>query len=214
MTPADPSGTGPTPERPKRDEVRRSSNRNVVLFCLASFGLMAALTAAAVPLYRIFCQTTGYNGTPVRAEKAPDGTVDRVITIRFDANVTPGMPWTFEPVQRTLNVKVGESTLAFYRAHNQSDKPVTGAASFNVAPDVAGSYFSKIQCFCFTEQTLAAGESVEMPVSFFVDPAIMKDRDADAVRDITLSYTFYPVAAKTGAKAEAKPEPEAPRQGG
>jgi len=211
MMMADPHGTGAAPDAHKHDQVRRASNRSVVLLCIASFGFMAGLTAAAVPLYRMFCQSTGYNGTPVRAEKAPDAVVDRVITIRFDANVTPGMAWTFEPVQRTIDVKVGESTLAFYRAHNTSDKAITGAASFNVAPDVAGSYFSKIQCFCFTEQTLAAGESVEMPVSFFVDPSIMKDRDADSVRDITLSYTFYPVAETNGAKAEAKPE--TPRRG-
>jgi len=173
---------------------------------------MAGLTYAAVPLYRIFCQKTGYNGTPTRAAKAPDKTVDRVITVRFDANVTPGMPWTFEPVQRTMDVKVGETALAFYRAHNLSDKPVTGSATFNVAPDAAGGYFSKIQCFCFTEQTLKPGESVEMPVSFFVDPSIMQDRDAETVHDIYLSYTFYPTVAKSGAKAEVKSE--ATRQGG
>jgi cytochrome c oxidase assembly protein subunit 11 len=206
------NGETPRGTLPKRDEVRRWSNRNVVLACLAGLAAMGAMSYAAVPLYRIFCQTTGYGGTPTRAEKLPDHIVDRIITVRFDANVVPGMPWEFAPEQRTVDVKVGESTLAFFRAHNTSDQAVTGQASFNVTPDVAGAYFSKIQCFCFTEQTLDAGQSVDMPVSFFIDPSIMKDRDADQVRDITLSYTFYPIAGKSGAKAEIQPEVR--RQGG
>jgi cytochrome c oxidase assembly protein subunit 11 len=153
---------------------------------------MGALSYAAVPLYQMFCQVTGYGGTTQRAEKAPDQVFDRKITIRFDANVTPGMDWDFAPEQQTVDVKVGESTLAFYKASNTADRAITGTASFNVSPDVAGRYFSKIECFCFKEQTLQAGESVDMPVSFFVDPSIMKDRDAEAVKEITLSYTFYP----------------------
>jgi cytochrome c oxidase assembly protein subunit 11 len=153
---------------------------------------MGALSYAAVPLYRMFCQATGFGGTTQRAEKAPGEIFDRKITIRFDANVTPGMDWVFAPEQQTVNVNVGESTLAFYKASNSADHAITGTASFNVSPDVAGRYFSKIECFCFKEQTLKAGETVDMPVSFFVDPSIMKDPDADAVREITLSYTFYP----------------------
>lgn len=198
--------------QPKRDPVRRGSNRGVVLFCLTALVTMGAATWAAVPLYRLFCQVTGFGGTPMRADRAPDRIVDRTITVRFDANVVPGMPWSFEPVQRTLEVKLGENALAFYKAHNTSNETVKGSASFNVSPDNAGAYFSKIECFCFTEQTLAAGESVDMPVSFFVDPKMLDDRDARVIKEITLSYTFYPVEDSGGAKAEVKPT-EA-RQGG
>ncbi|WP_295556413.1 cytochrome c oxidase assembly protein [uncultured Hyphomicrobium sp.] len=198
--------------QPKRDPVRRGSNRGVVLFCLTALVTMGAATWAAVPLYRLFCQVTGFGGTPMRADRAPDRIVDRTITVRFDANVVPGMPWSFEPVQRTLEVKLGENALAFYKAHNTSNETVKGSASFNVSPDNAGAYFSKIECFCFTEQTLAAGESVDMPVSFFVDPKMLDDRDARVIKEITLSYTFYPVEDSGSAKAEVKPT-EA-RQGG
>jgi cytochrome c oxidase assembly protein subunit 11 len=170
---------------------------------------MGALSFAAVPLYRMFCQVTGFGGTTQRAEKAPDVVLDRMVTIRFDANVVPGMAWSFEPEQRTMRVKVGENVLAFYKASNTSEGAITGTASFNVSPDIAGSYFSKIECFCFKEQTLAAGETVEMPVSFFVDPKIAGDRDADAVQEITLSYTFYPVS-----KSAARSEPGKDREGG
>lgn len=171
---------------------------------------MGAATWASVPLYRIFCQVTGYGGTPMRAEKAPDKASDRTILIRFDANVTPGMPWEFEPAQRTLEVKIGENALAFYRAHNTSDQVIKGSASYNVSPDAAGAFFGKIECFCFTEQTLQPGESVDMPLSFFVDPSILEDREAVHIKEITLSYTFYPVG-KDGARADAK---ASPRTGG
>jgi cytochrome c oxidase assembly protein subunit 11 len=179
----------------------QKSNRTVVLWCLTALVAMGAATWAAVPLYRIFCQVTGYGGTPLRAEKAPDTISDRTIVVRFDANVAPGMPWTFEPAQRTMEIKLGENALAFYKAHNTSQETVKGTASFNVSPDGAGAFFAKIECFCFTEQTLAPGESVDMPVSFFVDPSLAQDRDAHVIKEITLSYTFYPVAG--GAKAEA-----------
>lgn len=202
--------------KPKPDPVRRGSNRGVVLVCLTALLTMGAMTWAAVPLYRLFCQVTGFGGTPMRADKAPDAVVDRTITVRFDANVMPGMPWTFQPVQRTLELKLGENALAFYKAHNTSQETVKGTASFNVSPDNAGAFFSKIECFCFTEQTLAPGESVDMPVSFFVDPSILEDRDARGIKEITLSYTFYPVTGG-GAKAEAPSagtRPEEARQGG
>jgi cytochrome c oxidase assembly protein subunit 11 len=164
------------------------------LVALALAGLVAGmvgLSFAAVPLYRIFCQTTGYGGATQRAEAAPGEVLDRTITIRFDANVDRDLPWTFEPVQRVIDVKIGESTLAFFRAHNNTDKPVTGTAGFNVAPDSVGRYFTKIQCFCFTRQTLAAGQSVDMPVTFFVDPKIVDDDTTKNISEITLSYTFY-----------------------
>lgn len=201
-------GSAPTAER--RDPVRRGTDRGVVLACVTALLAMGAMTWAAVPLYRLFCQVTGYGGTPQRAEKAPDTVLDRTITVRFDATVAPGLNWRFEPVQRTLDLKIGESVLAFYRAHNASDVPVKGTATFNVSPDAAGAYFAKVECFCFKEQTLAAGQSVDMPVSFFIDPSIMDDRDASRIREITLSYTFYPLA---GGGADAAAKPEAPRQG-
>jgi cytochrome c oxidase assembly protein subunit 11 len=166
-----------------------------VFACAVAVVAMGGLSYAAVPLYRLYCQATGFGGATQRAEKLSEVVLDRVITVRFDANVGPGLPWRFEPVQQTVDVKVGENVLAFFRATNLSDQPIKGMATFNVAPDVAGLYFSKIECFCFKEQRLDSGETVEMPVSFFVDPSIMKDRDADVVRDITLSYTFYPVNA-------------------
>lgn len=190
----------------------QNRNRNVVLVCVGALLFMGAATWAAVPLYRMFCQVTGFGGTPMRAEQAPKTISDRTIAVRFDANVTPGMPWTFEPVQRTVEVKIGENALVFYRAQNNSNVPVKGTASFNVSPDNAGAFFAKIECFCFQEQTLAPGESIDMPVSFFVDPAILQDRDAHVIREITLSYTFYPVTDSDGAKAEVKGT--AGRQGG
>jgi cytochrome c oxidase assembly protein subunit 11 len=194
----------------------QTSNRTVVLSCVAALLTMGAATWAAVPLYRMFCQVTGYGGTPMRADQAPTNVSDRTIVVRFDANVAPGMPWNFQPVQRTLELKIGENALAFYKAHNTSNETVKGTASFNVSPDNAGAFFAKIECFCFTEQTLAPGESVDMPVSFFVDPSILEDRDARVIKEITLSYTFYPVTG-SGAKAEApKAEPvsEEVRKGG
>jgi len=164
------------------------------LVALSLAGLVAGmvgLSFAAVPLYRIFCQTTGYGGVPQQAEAAPGTVLDRTITVRFDANVDRKLPWTFEPVQRLMDVKIGESNLAFFRATNNTDEPVTGSAGFNVAPGIAGRYFTKIECFCFTKQRLAAGESIEMPVTFFVDPKIVDDESAKNISEITLSYTFY-----------------------
>jgi cytochrome c oxidase assembly protein subunit 11 len=133
--------------------------------------------------------------------------LDRTVTIRFDANVGPGLAWTFQPVERTVDIKLGATTLAVYRATNNSDRTISGVATFNVTPEVAGSYFYKIECFCFQEQQLEPGQSADMPVSFFVDPAIVKDKDAGQVSEITLSYTFYPVdeprAANAGTPAAA-----------
>ena len=162
--------------------------------CVVVFVGMVGLSYAAVPLYNIFCRVTGYGGTTQVAEMAPDQVLDRVMEVRFDANVARNMPWTFQPVQTTMNVRVGESAIAYYKATNMADHPVTGTASFNVSPDKAGSYFSKIECFCFTEQVLAPGESIKMPVTFFVDPDLAEDENLDKVQTITLSYTFFEVA--------------------
>lgn len=164
------------------------------VLALALAGLVAGmvgLSFAAVPLYRIFCQATGYNGTPQRADKGADHVLDRTITVRFDGNVDPGLPWSFAPVQHTMEVKIGETALAFFKATNNADTPVTGNAIFNVSPEQAGLYFTKIECFCFTQQTLKAGASVEMPVTFFVDPKIVDDENTKNIGEITLSYTFY-----------------------
>jgi cytochrome c oxidase assembly protein subunit 11 len=171
-------------------------------------GLMAAgialgmigLAYASVPLYRVFCQVTGFGGTTGVAEAAalPDARTlralgGRTIKIRFDSNTSPGMPWQFKPRDTEQKIAIGEKRLAFFEATSMSAVATTGRAIFNVSPDTAGKYFRKIECFCFTEQTLAAGETVQMPVTFFVDPAILDDPDAKKIDEITLSYTFFPV---------------------
>lgn len=163
--------------------------------------VMGALSWAAVPFYNWFCQVTGYGGTTQVAEEPSDQVIDEAVRVRFDANVDRnlGDDWTFRPMQAKMELKIGENGLAFYEAINNSDQPITGTASFNVAPDVAGYYFIKVECFCFTEQTLQPGERVEMPVSFYVDPELVTDRDAKWVRDITLSYTFHRTEPKQAA---------------
>ena len=180
--------------------------RNIAVFasCTAVVIGMVGMSYAAVPLYYMLCRATGLGGTPSRADAAPGIVGERVITVRFDTNVDAALPWSFSPEQRAVQVKIGEDRLVYFRAVNRSDKPIVGHAAFNVAPDNAARYFNKIQCFCFTEQRLEAGESVDMPVSFFVSPAILKDRGNDSVTEITLSYTFYPATnQKTDAKTAA-----------
>lgn len=169
-----------------------AKNRRVALISAAVVVGMVGLAYASVPLYRLFCQVTGFGGTTQRAEAAPAQTVDRTMTILFDANTAGSLPWTFEPMQRALQVKVGAENFAYYRATNNSDHAITGSAVFNVTPDTSGAYFNKIECFCFTQQTLKPGQTVEMPVSFFIDPAIVEDHGLDKIDTITLSYTFYP----------------------
>lgn len=161
---------------------------------------MLGLGFASVPLYRLFCDVTGLGGTTMRGTAAPGKVAGRPMTIRFDANHSSALPWSFKPEQTTMDVSIGEREQAVYLAANVGDKPVTGTATFNVTPVQAGKYFTKIECFCFQQQTLKPGESVRMPVIFYVDPAILKDADARDVEEITLSYTFYPVAdpAKAG----------------
>lgn len=165
-----------------------------VAFALAGLAaFMLGLSFAAVPLYQLFCQVTGYGGTTQRAENLPAQVLEQRMSIRFDANTAQGIAWRFKPKTKPMNIRIGEQGLAFYQARNLSSEPVTGTATFNVTPEGAGSYFSKIECFCFTEQVLAPGETVDMPVTFFVDPEIMNDPDARNIREITLSYTFFPV---------------------
>jgi cytochrome c oxidase assembly protein subunit 11 len=160
---------------------------------------MVALAFASVPLYRLFCQVTGLGGTTMRTDGAAPGAVGRMISVRFDANTARALPWRFEPVETHRRVAIGARNIANYTARNLSDRPVTGTATFNVTPSQAGQYFTKIQCFCFTEQRLEPGQEVQMPVVFFVDPAILDDPVARDIDEITLSYTFYPVdRAETG----------------
>jgi cytochrome c oxidase assembly protein subunit 11 len=153
---------------------------------------MLGLTAAAVPLYRLFCQVTGYGGTTQRAEQAPGQAGERTIEVRFNADTAHNLPWSFAPAARAVEVRIGEQTLAFYRAQNHGNDPIAGTATFNVTPAKAGVYFSKIDCFCFTEQVLEPGQTADLPVSFFVDPAILDDPATRDLRSITLSYTFFP----------------------
>ena len=169
------------------------NDNNRTALITASVALAAlGMAFASVPLYRAFCQLTGFDGTPLRAEKAP-GAVAGQIGVRFDANVDPKLPWKFEPLQNQVRVHPGARTTIYYTATNLSARAITGQAVYNVTPDTVGQYFNKIQCFCFNEQTLQPGQQVDMPVIFFVDPAMLKDEDAKDVHEITLSYTFYPV---------------------
>ena len=173
---------------------------------VAVAGGMVGLAFASVPLYRLFCQVTGYGGTPRVAVGADAGAaLDREITVRFDATVNSALPWRFRPVQREMRVRLGEPALAFFAAANVSDAPVVGTATFNVTPAKAARFFVKTQCFCFTEQRLAAGEEASMPVSFFVDPEILADANARDVDTITLSYTFF----RADADGDAIPAPDA-----
>lgn len=170
-------------------KVRGKYTTLVALVCVLAG--MTTLTSYSVELYQLFCRVTGYGGTTQIATGAADRVVDRKMTIRFNADVNSKLPWRFEPVQDSMIVKVGEQALAFYQARSSARKPVVGTATFNVTPAKAGQYFNKIDCFCFTEQTLDPGQVVDMPVQFFVDPAIVEDRGLDDVTTITLSYTFF-----------------------
>lgn len=166
---------------------------------------MGALAWASVPLYDWFCRVTGYGGATGYADAGSDVVLDQTITIRFDANIERDMPWQFRPEVREMEIRIGETGLAFYEAYNPTDVPVAGSAAYNVAPFIAGGYFSKIDCFCFEEQVLQPGERVLMPVTFFVDPAIVEDRDAKHLGHITLSYTFYQIDLPEETAAVALP---------
>jgi cytochrome c oxidase assembly protein subunit 11 len=166
-------------------------NGRVALSLVGIVAVMGAMSFAAVPLYDWFCRVTGYGGTTGTAE-APSGVIlDRTIRVTFDASVSAGMPWRFRPVERHVDLRIGETGLAFYEAHNPTAEPVAGTASYNVVPFSAGSHFIKIACFCFQKQVLGPGETVRMPVTFYVDPAIVEDPEARYVTEITLSYTFH-----------------------
>ena len=167
------------------------SNKRVVLSLVALVAFMGVMAASAVPFYNWFCSVTGYGGTTAVASGEVGEILDQTISVRFDASKERDMPWTFKPVQREMEIRIGEVGLAFYEAHNPTDRVVAGTASYNVTPHTAGEFFTKIDCFCFTEQILQPGETVQMPVTFYVDPEIVNDRDGKFVKSITLSYTFY-----------------------
>lgn len=172
----------------------RSTQRGVRLTAASMVivvSAMVGLVSVAEPLYKLFCQVTGYGGTPRIAEKGASGGVGETMTVRFDSNVNRELAWKFRPEVSQVNVQIGEENLAFYQAKNVSNVPLVGTATFNVMPERAAMYFNKVQCFCFTEQVLQPGESVEMPVSFFIDPEILKDQYARDVKTVTLSYTFF-----------------------
>jgi cytochrome c oxidase assembly protein subunit 11 len=169
----------------------RRRNQVVAGIVVAVFVGMVGAAYAAVPMYRAFCQLTGFDGTVRKADAAPDQVLDKTLTIRFDANVN-GLPWTFGADQVSQEAKIGETKLATFRVTNNADHPITGRAVFNVVPEQAGAYFQKLQCFCFSDQTIGAHQSVDMPVLYFVDPKYATDFETKGKKEITLSYTFYP----------------------
>jgi len=184
-------------------------NRRVGVICALGFAAMVGAAYASVPLYKAFCQVTGYDGTVRKADVAPTQVLGKTLNIRFDANVRD-LPWDFAALQTTQTVKIGETKVAVFRVTNHSDKAITGRAVFNVTPEQAGAYFEKLSCFCFTDQTIQAGQTVEMPVLYFVDPKYADDPDTKGKGEVTLSYTFYPAvdakpAATTAKASAAKP---------
>jgi cytochrome c oxidase assembly protein subunit 11 len=178
------------PDHPTRQRARDIA---VAAACGVFVAMMVGMAYAAVPFYNWFCRTTGFGGTTQVATAAPAGLLDRKLTVRFDANIGAGLPWRFEPEVNSIDVRIGEVATVYFTIVNQSARETLGQAAYNVAPTTVGGYFSKINCFCFTEQRLAAGEKREMAVVFFVDPALAKDTDQDDLNTITLSYTFYPL---------------------
>jgi len=175
-------------------------NRKVALISAGVFFGMVGAAYASIPLYRAFCQATGFDGTVSRAKVAPKATVDNTVTVRFDAN-TRDLPWDFSAEQTAQEVKLGETKLAFFKVVNTSDKPVTARATFNVVPEQAGPYFKKLQCFCFSDQTIGPKQTVEMPVLYFIDPKYAEDFETRTKPEVTLSYTFFPAT-----DAPAKPK--------
>jgi cytochrome c oxidase assembly protein subunit 11 len=186
----------------------RNGNRLIGIGLAAVVAGMVGLSFAAIPLYRLFCSVTGYGGTPQIGQAAAPGAVARTVTVRFNADTNPGLPWNFAPEQAAVTVKLGEEQVAFYTARNLAAEPVTGVALYNVTPEKIGRYFHKTACFCFTQQTLAPGQQMQFPLSFWVDPAMASDPNTADVRTITLSYTFFRSlddAARSGALAKAGP---------
>lgn len=199
----------PSDTKPKRD--RR--NGALALICLAIFSGMVGAAYASVPLYKAFCQLTGYGGAVRRATAAPNTVIDRTLRIRFDTNVRD-LPWTFVAEQTSQSVKIGETGLAYFKVTNSGPKAVTGHAVYNVLPSTAGAYFQKLECFCFSDQTIPAGKTVEFPVVYFVDPKYATDINTKNTGEVTLSYTFYPaVPGKPGLATAASALGGTPRAG-
>ncbi|MCO5063223.1 MAG: cytochrome c oxidase assembly protein [Rhizobiaceae bacterium] len=194
----------------------QTSRRNglTALVCGGVFVGMVGLAFASVPLYRMFCQVTGYGGTTQRVEQYSDRVLDREITVRFDANKMGGLPWNFGPEQRSMTMRIGETVQAQFKAENWSSHPTSGRATFNVTPELAGAYFNKVECFCFTDTTLKPGEAIDMPVVFYVDPAIVDVPELKDIRTITLSYTFFPIDAEPLAAAPAVEDETTTKLGG
>jgi cytochrome c oxidase assembly protein subunit 11 len=177
----------------------RKGNRFIALICAGAVALMVGGAYAAVPFYRAFCQATGFNGTVRRAEAPPGQVLNRKVTVTFDANVR-GLPWDFAPEQTSQTVNIGAPSIVYFKVTNHGATPMTGRAAYNVVPEVAGAYFLKTRCFCFSDQTIPAGKTVEFPVVYFVEPKFASDPDTRTFQDITLSYTFFPApdAKKAG----------------
>jgi len=198
----------PQPPELKDGRARPRLGRDAVVagICGAVVALMVGASYAAVPFYNWFCRATGFNGTTQVATSQPAGApLERTITVRFDSNVAPGLPWKFEPERNEIDVKIGQVVTVYYSVTNQSARTTSAQAAYNVTPLTVGAYFQKINCFCFTEQTMGPGEKREMAVVFYVDPALVKDADNDSLNTITLSYTFYPVR-------DPEPRPVAARE--
>ena len=196
------------------DKSKQKANRIVAAACLAFFGTMVGAAYAAVPLYAMFCQLTGYGGTTQRVEQASDVILKQRITVRFDANVSGGLPWEFQPKAREITMQIGETVQADYQVTNLFAKATSGRATFNVEPELAGAYFNKIECFCFTDNTLKPGETLDMPVVFFVDPDIVKVPELKDLKTITLSYTFFPIDTPKAKVSDATQAPEKTISGG
>ena len=194
--PSDRSKPEPTPQAKR--------NAKVGMICAIGFVAMIGAAYASVPLYKAFCQITGFDGTVRKAEVAPDKVLERKLTIRFDANVRD-LPWKFTAEQATQDIRIGETGLAFFKVTNNGDRPITGRAIYNVVPEAAGAYFQKLECFCFSDQTIAAGETIEFPVVYFVDPKYADDFETKGKPEVTLSYTFFPSvdAQKASRRADA-----------
>ena len=182
-----------TAAEPKTSKQKLRRDMAIAASCGVFVATMVGAAYASVPFYNWFCRTTGFAGTPQISEKAPDHILGRTVTVRFDSNVTAGLPWKFVPEQNTIDVRLGEVVTVNYKVTNLAARTTSAQASYNVSPPQVGGYFNKINCFCFTEQTLKAGETREMAVVFYVDPKIAEDRDMNTLKTITLSYTFYPV---------------------
>ena len=193
------------------ERIRRSKRRTALISAAVVFGMTGA-AFAAVPLYKRFCQLTGFDGTVRKAEIAPTQILDKTLVIRFDANVR-GVPWDFAPDQTSQTIHIGKTGLAFFHVKNQSDKPFTAHAAYNVVPESAAKYFQKLECFCFTDQTLQPGQSADFPVVYFVDPKYVGDPDVKNEPEITLSYTFFPVATSAATQKSASNAPANPPSG-